>query len=265
MRKPIIAGNWKMFKTIGEAVDFVNNLKTETANIKDVDILVCPSYVAVNKAAETLQGTNISVAAQDVFWKEEGAWTGQVAPGMLIDAGCKYVIIGHSETRGRFGKVDDDMTSGLLAHFGESDESVNKKIHASIKAGLKPIMCCGETISERKENKTDEVIKQQVETGLKGLSANQAANMIIAYEPVWAIGTGEVCDTQEANRVCGMIRATVKGLFGDAAAENIRIQYGGSVKPSNAKELLNQSDIDGALVGGASLKVADFVEIIKSA
>lgn len=265
MRLPIIAGNWKMFKTVGEAVDFVESLRLEAAGVEDAEILVCPSYIALYKVARTLQGSNISVAAQDVFWKEQGAWTGQVAPKMLIDAGCKYVIIGHSETRGRFGKVEDDMTPALLSHFGETDESVNKKIHASLAVGLKPIMCCGETIDERKAGQTDSVIKAQVAGGLKDLTSEQVADMVVAYEPVWAIGTGEVCGTEEANRVCGMIRSTVKDLFGAEAAEGVRIQYGGSVKPDNAKELLSQSDIDGALVGGASLKVADFTKIIKSA
>lgn len=264
MRTPIIAGNWKMYKTIAEALDFVNGFKTEVADVKDVDIIICPSYMSVYKVAKVLKDTNIAVGAQDVFWKEEGAWTGKVAPHMLTDAGCKYVIIGHSETRGRFGKLDDDMTPELLKCFGETDESVNRKIHASIAAGLKPIMCCGETISERKDGKTDEIIKQQVEKGLKGLSTEQAGKMIIAYEPVWAIGTGEVCGSQEANRVCGLIRSIVRDIFGADAAENIRIQYGGSVKPDNAKDLLGQPEIDGALVGGASLKVADFVAIVRS-
>lgn len=156
-------------------------------------------------------------------------------------------------------------TPGLMSQFGETDESVNKKIHAALAVGLKPIMCCGETITERKADQTDDVIKAQVEKGLAGLSAEQAAAMVIAYEPVWAIGTGEVCSTPEANRVCGMIRSTVGLIFGAAAADSVRVQYGGSVKPGNAKELLSQSDIDGALVGGAALKVPDFVGIILSA
>lgn len=265
MRVPLIAGNWKMHKTVREAVDFVENLRPEVIDVENAEIIVCPTYTALYEVARTLMGSNVGVAGQDVFWKEQGAWTSQISAKMLLDAGCTYVIIGHSETRGRFGKVEDDMTPALMSQFGETDESVNKKIHASLAAGLKPIMCCGETIDERKAGKTDDVIKTQVENGLKGLTSEQAADMVIAYEPVWAIGTGEVCDTPEANRVCGMIRNTVKGIFGDAAADSVRIQYGGSVKPDNAKELLSQSDIDGALVGGASLKVADFAAIAHSA
>ena len=265
MRTPLIAGNWKMHKTVGEARDFVENLRVEVAEVENAEVIVCPTYTALYEVSRTAMGSKVGVGAQDMFWKDKGAWTSRISPGMLLDCGCTYVIIGHSETRGRFGAADPEMTPELLKLFGETDESVNKKIHAALAAGLKPIMCCGETIDERKAGKTDEVIKTQVEKGFAGLTAEQAAGMVIAYEPVWAIGTGEVCDTPEANRVCGMIRSTVKGLFGDAAAESVRVQYGGSVKPDNAKELLSQSDIDGALVGGAALKVADFVAIVKSA
>jgi len=251
-----------MNKTIGESVDFVENLRTEIAGVENAEVIVCPPYLAAHEVARRVGGTNIGVAVQDVFWKEQGAYTSQVAPKMALDAGATYAIIGHSETRGRFGK--EDMTPAQFAYFAESDETVNAKVHECLAVGLKPIMCCGETIDERKADRTDEVIKAQVENGLKGLTTEQAAGMVIAYEPVWAIGTGEVCDTPEANRVCGMIRGTVASLFGDAAAQSVRIQYGGSVKPDNAAELLSQSDIDGALVGGASLKVADFAAIIKS-
>lgn len=265
MRKPLIAGNWKMHKTVGEAVDFVENLRVEAAGIENAEVIVCPPYLAVYQVARTLLGSNIGVGGQDVFWKSQGAYTSQVSSGMLLDAGCTYAIIGHSETRGRFGKVEEGMTDTLLKHFGETDESVNAKIHAALEAGLKPIMCCGETLDERKAGKTDDVIRTQVEKGLNGLSADQAAGMVIAYEPVWAIGTGEVCDTPEAQRVCGMIRGVVRSMFGDDAADKVRVQYGGSVKPDNAGDLLSQPDIDGALVGGASLKVADFMGIIRSA
>ena len=263
MRVPIIAGNWKMNKTIGEAVEFVEALKAETASAENVEIIVCPPYTAIHKVAKKVAGSNIGVAAQDVFWKEQGAYTSQVSPNMLLDAGCTYSIIGHSETRGRFGK--EDMSPAQFAFFAENDETVNAKVHAALAAGLKPIMCCGETISERRTGKTDSVIETQVEKGLAGLSPEQSAGMVIAYEPVWAIGTGEVCDTPEANRVCGMIRSKIRAMFGDGAADSVRIQYGGSVKPDNARELLSQPDIDGALVGGASLKVADFLAIVKSA
>ena len=263
MRVPLIAGNWKMNKTIGEAVDFVEALKPEVAGANNVEILVCPPYLAVHKVAKKCKDTNVGVGAQDVFWEEAGAYTSQVSPSMLLDAGCTYAIIGHSETRGRFGA--ESMTPAQLAFFGESDETVNLKLHAALAAGLKPIVCCGETIDERKAGKTDSVIEGQIEKGLAGLTEEQAAGMVIAYEPVWAIGTGEVCDTPEAQRVCAMIRAKIRALFGETAADGVRIQYGGSVKPDNAQELLSQPDIDGALVGGASLKVPDFVAIIKAA
>lgn len=265
MRVPLIAGNWKMHKTIGEAVDFVENLRRELAGVKDVEIIVCPPYTAIYQVAKTLAGSNIGVGAQDVFWKAEGAYTGQISAKMLIDAGCTYTIIGHSEKRGRFGKIGAEMTEALLRHFGETDESVNMKLHAALNAGLRPIVCVGETYDERRAGRTDEIIQTQVERGLAGISAEQAAGMVVAYEPVWAIGTGEVCDAQEANRVCGMIRAMVGTMFGNAAAGNIRLQYGGSVKPDNARELLVQPEIDGALVGGASLSVADFTAIVRSA
>lgn len=265
MRLPLIAGNWKMHKTIGEAVDFANNLKAEVDGVHNAEVIVCPPYTAISEVAKALKGSTIGVGAQDVFWKEQGAYTSQISSAMLLDAGCAYTIIGHSETRGRFGVVEEGMTPTLLSHFGESDESVNIKLHAALKAGLKPIVCVGETISERKAGQTDSVIESQVEKGLAGLSAEQAGAIVIAYEPVWAIGTGEVCDTPEANRVCGMIRNKVRSMFGGQAAESLRVQYGGSVKPDNAADLLSQSDIDGALVGGASLKVPDFAAIIKSA
>jgi triosephosphate isomerase len=263
MRTPLIAGNWKMNKTVGEATDFVENLRVEAAGAEGVEILVCPTYLAIYEVARRLMGSNVGVAAQDVFWKESGAYTSQVSAQMLLDAGCEYTLIGHSETRGRFGA--EQMTPAQLAFFGESDETVNIKVKAALAAGLKPIMCCGETIDERKAGNTDSVIQGQIAKGLDGLTPEQAAGMVIAYEPVWAIGTGEVCDTPEAQRVCAMIRAKVKDLFGDAAADSVRIQYGGSVKPDNAKDLLSQPDIDGALVGGASLKVADFMGIIQGA
>lgn len=264
MRIPLIAGNWKMHKTIGEAVDFVENLRVEVAGVENVEILVCPPYTAISAVAERLGGTNIGVGAQDVFWKTQGAYTSQVSPQMLLDAGCTYTIIGHSETRGRFGKAED-MSPAQLAFFAENDSTVNAKLLAALEAGLRPIVCVGETYDERKAGKTDDVIRTQVENGLANLTPEQAGGIVVAYEPVWAIGTGEVCHTPEANRVCGMIRSIVCSLYGDAAADRIRIQYGGSVKPDNAKDLLSQPEIDGALVGGASLKVPDFVAIIRSA
>jgi triosephosphate isomerase len=265
MRVPLIAGNWKMHKTVGEAVDFVNQLKPEVADVKNAEVLLCPTFTALYAVGQAIKGTNIEMGAQDLFWKTQGAYTSEISPLMLTDVGCTYVIIGHSETRGRFGVVEEGMTPALQAYFGGTDESVNKKLHAALAAGLKPIVCVGETLAERNAGKADEVIQAQVKNGLAGITEAQAADMVIAYEPVWAIGTGETCDTPEAERVCGMIRATMATLFGENAAQSMRVQYGGSVKPSNARELLSQPNIDGALVGGAALKVPDFAGIIKSA
>lgn len=263
-RKPFIAGNWKMNKTISEGAALVAELKGLVAGIDDVDIAVCPTFVSLAKIGDAVKGSNIMLGAQDTFWKESGAWTRQIAPAMLLDAGCKWVIIGHSETRGRFGTVDAELES-VLSYFGEKDITVNMKAKAAFAAGLNPIIACGELLSEREAGKTDEVIVAQMKTDLAGFTNEQAMKMVIAYEPVWAIGTGQVCDAEEADRVCGVIRNVVKEMYGDAVADAVRVQYGGSVKPDNAKELLSKPNIDGALVGGASLKAADFVGIIEGA
>ncbi len=263
-RTPIIAGNWKMHKTVLEGVELTNAVIEAVDGLHGVDVVVAPPFTALWGVRQALADTNVELAAQNMFWEDKGAWTSQIAPGMLIDVGCKYVIIGHSETRGRFGTVDAELAKNL-SYFGESDATINKKVKKAFEAGLLPIVCCGEMLEERKAGKTDEVIAAQIKADIAGLTDEQALNLVIAYEPVWAIGTGEVCDTPEANRVCGMIRGVVKDMYGDAAAEAVRIQYGGSVKPDNASELLHQSDIDGALVGGAALKAEDFVAIVKAA
>jgi triosephosphate isomerase len=264
MRRPIIAGNWKMNKTCSEAVAIIQELKPLVAGRTDVETLVCPPYTALTVAAEALGGSQIGLGAQDVFWKEKGAYTGQIAPSMLLDAGAKYVIVGHSESRGRFGVPEPDFDGAILLHFGDTDESVNRKLKASLAAGLVPICCVGETIGERKAGETDDVVRMQTENALAGVDAGAVPGLIFAYEPVWAIGTGEVCESDEADRVCGVIRSTVKKLYGDSAAEAVRVQYGGSVKPDNAVELLGKPNIDGALVGGASLKAADFAAIVNA-
>ena len=263
MRRPIIAGNWKMNKTDAEARSFVAELAGQVAGAA-AEVLVCPPFTAIAGAVAASGDTAIGVGAQDLFWKESGAYTGQVAPGMLTAAGVRYVVIGHSERRGRFGVPEEGFTDEVLAVFGESDRTVNLKLHAALKHGLVPIVCCGETLRERQAERTDNVIAVQIERGLAGLSEDTVASIVIAYEPVWAIGTGETCAAEEANRVCGVIRRTVGQLYGAAAAA-VRIQYGGSVKPDNAADILSRSDIDGALVGGASLKVADFAAIIAAA
>ena len=263
-RKPFIAGNWKMNKTIGEAVALVNELKPLVAGIRDVEIAVCPTFVALSSVANALKGSNIALGAQDTFWESSGAWTRQIAPEMLVDVGCKWVVVGHSETRGRFGTVDDQLKS-VLHYFGEKDATVNLKARAAFAAGLTPIIACGELLSAREAGNTDKVIAEQMKVDLAGFTAEQARKMVIAYEPVWAIGTGQVCDADEADRVCGMIRGIVRDMYGPDAAAAVRVQYGGSVKPDNSAELLHKPNIDGALVGGASLVAADFAAIVKSA
>ena len=263
-RVPIIAGNWKMHKTVSEAVDLVNALKESTADVEGVEIVVCPPFTALYPVRHALVGVHIEVGAQGAFWETKGAWTSEVSPIMLADLGCRYVIIGHSETRGRFGTVDEGLRR-VLSYFSETDETVNRKVKAAFAAGLVPIVCCGELLEERKAGRTDDVVQRQIEVDLAGLTPDQARTVVIAYEPVWAIGTGEVCDAPEANRVCGTIRSLAKGMYGAGAADAVRIQYGGSVKPDNSGELLHQPEIDGALVGGASLRAEDFTAIVRSA
>ena len=264
MRTPIIAGNWKMNKTAGAARTLVTDL-VGTARRARAETVVCPPFTALDAALAAAAGTRVQVGAQDVFWKESGAYTGQVAPGMLVDLGVTHVIIGHSERRGRFGVPEPGFTPEILAHFAESDATVNLKLHAALAHGLTPIVCCGETLAERRAGATDTVVAAQVERGLAGLTPPQAGALVIAYEPVWAIGTGETCAAEEAQRVCALIRSVLARLFGAEAASSARVQYGGSVKPDNAVELLSQPDIDGALVGGASLKAADFIAVLEAA
>jgi triosephosphate isomerase (TIM) len=214
---------------------------------------------------QAVEGSSVGLGAQNCFWKEGGAYTSQVAPGMLVDAGCTHVILGHSETRGRYGVPEPDFTPEILAHFGESDASVNRKTKAALAASLIPIVCVGETLTEREAGTTDSVVSAQVAGALTGIDPAQAATIVLAYEPVWAIGTGKTCDSAEANRVCGVARAAVEKLFGAEVAEAVRIQYGGSMKPDNAAELLAMPHIDGGLIGGASLKAADFAAIVAAA
>jgi triosephosphate isomerase (TIM) len=264
VRTPIIAGNWKMNKTASEAGGLVREL-LETAAASRAETVVCPPFTSLPAALQAAQGSHIRVAAQDLFWKESGAYTGQISPPMLTDLGVTHVLIGHSERRGRFGVPEEGFTPEVLALFGESDKTVNLKVHAALEHGLVPIMCCGETLAERRDGQTDAVVAGQIERGLAGVSPDQAAGLVIAYEPVWAIGTGETCAAEEADRVCGVARATVGRVYGPAAADAVRVQYGGSVKPDNAADLLARPNIDGALVGGASLKAADFVAILRAA
>lgn len=246
MRKPVIAGNWKLFKTIAEAVSLVNELKPLVANSQGVEIIVAPVFTALSRVSDVIEGSNVKLAAQDCYWEEEGAFTGEVAPKLLKDAGCSYVIIGHSERR---------------QFFGETDLTVNKKAKAAIAAGLNAIVCVGETLAERESEQTFSVIETQIQGSLAGLTASDFNYVIIAYEPVWAIGTGKTASDAQAQEVHAFIRQLVARLLNQSVADAVRILYGGSVKPDNVKGLMAQPDIDGALVGGASLKAESFAAI----
>jgi len=252
MRKPIIAGNWKMYKTIFQAIELANGLKRELFKLspEQIDIVLCPPYTALSEVAEVLEGSNMQLGAQDLYWEDEGAFTGEVSGLFLKDAGVKFVIIGHSERR---------------QFFGETNESVNKKLKAALKHGLTPIVCVGENLAERERNKTFDVIKNHVENGLKDISSEDALKLVIAYEPVWAIGTGKTATPGQAQEAQKFIRDLLRKLYNNGTAEGVRIQYGGSVKVENAAELMKQPDIDGALVGGASLKIESFAAIVNNA
>jgi triosephosphate isomerase len=249
MRRLIIAGNWKLNNSISEALDLVNCLKEKVYSVSEVDIVVCPVFTAVNPVAEALKGSNIRVGGQDIFWEDKGAFTGEVSGPFLKDAGADYVIIGHSERR---------------QYFCETDEWVNKKLNAALRVGLKPIVCVGESLEERESDKTFAVIERQLKGGFEGISPKDMKDCVIAYEPVWAIGTGKTASPEQAQEVHSFIREQIAVMFGKEISQELRIQYGGSVKPSNAEELLSQEDIDGALVGGASLRADDFARIIKA-
>lgn len=266
-RTPIIAGNWKMNKgTAQEAAALVGELIPLLKDASGIEAVVCPPYTALHAAREALgSAKNIALGAQDLFWRASGAYTGQVSAAMLAEAGVRYVIIGHSETRGRFGVPEPDFTDQILRHFGETDATVNLKTQAALEGGLVPIVCVGETLDEREAGRTDEVVRHQVVEALAGISAEQTAGLVFAYEPVWAIGTGKTCGPDEADRVCGVIRTTVDSIYDEDTAHAVRIQYGGSMKPDNAADLLERYNIDGGLIGGASLKAADFAAVIKAA
>jgi triosephosphate isomerase len=246
-RKKIIAGNWKMNKTPTEAVALVEELKPLVANA-NADVVVCPPFVCIPAVKAAVEGSNIEVGAQNMYFEEKGAYTGEVAPNMLVDLGVKYVIIGHSERR---------------QYFAETDETVNKKVLTAFKHGLIPIVCVGESLEQREQGITNDLVRMQTKIALKGLTPEQAKQVVIAYEPIWAIGTGKTATAEQANEVNAVIRETVKELFGEEVSTYTRIQYGGSVNAGNAKELMNMPDIDGGLVGGASLKAEDFSKIVK--
>lgn len=250
MRKKIIAGNWKMNKTGAEAMSFARDLKLKTLNINKTEIVICPPFTALVPVLDILKESRIKIGAQNVHWEPSGAFTGEISAEMIETAGCAYAIIGHSERR---------------QFFGETDQTVNRKIKQTLTTRLAPIVCVGETLEQRQQGQTQAIIRTQIIDGLAGLSIEQMQRIVLAYEPVWAIGTGVTAKPEQAEEVHQFIRQLVAELFNSRAAELIPILYGGSVKPDNIKELLNQPDIDGGLIGGASLKVDSFVEMIKAA
>jgi len=250
-----------MHLTPSEGAALATQLRQRIGMRSDVEILLCPAFVALQAVAEAIRGSELKLGAQNVFWRDVGAFTGQVSPPMLAAVGCEYVILGHSEARGRFGVTDPDLDASLLPYFSETEATLNRKLRAVLPHGLKPILCVGETLAEREAGQTESVIRAQLEGALDGLASDELYELVIAYEPVWAIGTGQVCDADEANRVCGFIRQTLRELYDAEMAEFVRILYGGSVKASNAHALLHQPEIDGALVGGASLSAEEFEQI----
>ncbi|WP_425448551.1 triose-phosphate isomerase [Dethiothermospora halolimnae] len=247
MRIPIIAGNWKMNKTIKEGVELVNKIKDIT-NDTDVEVAVCVPYISLNEIKKTIGDSNLKLGAQNMHWEDNGAYTGEVSPPMLKEIGINYVIIGHSERR---------------QYYNETDETVNKKIKSALKYGINPIVCVGETLEQRETGKAKEVVKKQIENAFDDISSDNMKKIVIAYEPIWAIGTGKTASSEEANDMISYVREIIKGKYGEEISEEVRLQYGGSVKPNNVTEIMNQTDIDGALVGGASLKAEDFIELVK--
>ncbi|MFJ7929868.1 triose-phosphate isomerase [Peribacillus sp. NPDC096448] len=249
MRKPIIAGNWKMNKTLSEATAFLEEVSNLIPKQDVIDTVVCAPALFLDQLVQAAKGTDVKIGAQNMHFEESGAFTGEISPIALADIGVSYVILGHSERR--------EM-------FNETDDAVNKKAHAAFAHGLTPIVCCGETLEQREAGETNDFVGSQIEKGLAGLSDDQLKQAVIAYEPIWAIGTGKSSSAQDANEVCAHIRSVVADKFSNEAAAAIRIQYGGSVKPENIKEYMAQPDIDGALVGGASLKSDSFLQLLEA-
>lgn len=248
MRIPFIAGNWKMNKTIREAVELANTLKENLKDVAGREIVICPPYTALIAVAEVIRDSNIKLGAQDVHWEDKGAYTGEVSPLMLLDVGCKYVIIGHSERR---------------QHLKESDEMINKKIISALRNGLNPILCIGETLEEREAGKTFEVVKNQLERDVDNIDISQIPKIIIAYEPVWAIGTGKTATPQQAEEVHSFLRKLISERFSSLIADETRIIYGGSITPENFSGIMAMKNVDGGLVGGASLNAISFVNIVR--
>ncbi|MFC4183294.1 triose-phosphate isomerase [Saccharococcus thermophilus] len=249
MRKRIIAGNWKMHKTLPEAVSFVEEVKRLVPPAERVDSVICAPFLFLDRLVQNVQGSDLKIGAQNMHFEDKGAFTGEISPVALKDIGVTYVIIGHSERR--------EM-------FAETDETVNKKVLAAFKHGLIPIVCCGETLEQRESGKTNDIVGVQVKKALAGLTVEQAKQVVIAYEPIWAIGTGKSSTAEDANEVCGHIRSILADIFSEEVAQAVRIQYGGSVKPGNIREFLAQEHIDGALVGGASLDPKSFLQLVEA-
>jgi triosephosphate isomerase len=247
MRIPLIAGNWKMYKTVGDAVKYVKEFRSLVKDITDVEIVVAPPFPALHAAAEAARNSNVAIAAQDVYWERDGAFTGEVSAPMIKDAGAEFVIVGHSERR---------------TLFGDTDATVNRKVAAAFAAGLTPIACIGETLDQRERNETFDVLDRQITQGLDGITSDRMAQLVLAYEPVWAIGTGRTATAAQAGDAHSHIRQRLRQWFGVDAAELCHIIYGGSVKPENIRELIAHPDVDGALVGGASLEVQAFFEVV---
>jgi triosephosphate isomerase len=263
MRKKLVVGNWKMNFSQAEALSLVQSLLAALGSMNQVDVGICPTFLCLPKIVDALRSSSISVGAQNCFWVPKGAFTGQISAQMLANCGVSDCIVGHSETRGRFGKLEIDEVAVSL--FAESNFTVNLKIKSLLELGLRPILCVGETLAERNAQRTDETIRTQLTEGLSGIDGAEFEGSVVAYEPVWAIGTGEVCETLEASRVCGTIRTILAEIFGIHVAESTRILYGGSVKSGNARALFHSEDIDGGLVGGASLVADEFQRIVLGA
>jgi len=250
MRHPFIAGNWKMFKTVHDTVVYVKEFRSVVKDIEDVEIVLAPPFTALHAAAEAARNSNVGISGQDLHWEREGAFTGEVSGSMVREAGAEYVIIGHSERR---------------QSFGDTDATVNRKLHAALNARLIPIVCIGETLDERERNETLAVLDRQIKDGFDGITGEQVGALVIAYEPVWAIGTGRTATAAQAQEAHAHIRQRLRQWFGGPAADECHVIYGGSVKPDNTRDLIGQPDVDGALVGGASLEIKSFSEIIRRA
>ena len=246
MRVPVIAGNWKMNKNNDETIKFIQEFE-KIMGETEVEVVICPTFTSLASAAQMLNNSSVKLGAQNMSWEDEGAFTGEVSAEMLLDLDVEFVILGHSERR---------------QIFNEKDEIINKKVVKALEKGLRPILCVGETLEEREDKKAFEIVKNQLIKGFESVSKNEASKVIVAYEPVWAIGTGKTASPEDANEMASFVRSILKELFTEAISEEIIIQYGGSVKPENVEDIMNQTDIDGALVGGASLKPKDFIEIV---